>query len=74
MAFYELTEMPAEFQKTIEKTLYNLTNTFSFLDDIIRVTGGGPKNHKENLFNCLDRLNQENLAINLNKCYFTKIK
>ena len=72
--FYGLTDMPAEFQKAIEKTLYNITNTFSFLDDIIIVTGGGLKNHKEKLFKCLDRLNEENLAINLNKCHFAKNK
>ena len=63
--------MPAEFQKAIDKTLYNLTNTFSFLDDIIIVTGGGLENHKK-LFKCLDRLNEENRAINLNKCHFAK--
>ena len=72
--FYGLTDMPAEFQKAIDKTLYNLTNTFSFLDDIIIVTGGGIQNHKEKLFKCLDRLNEENLAINLNKCHFAKDK
>ena len=72
--FYGLTDMPAEFQKAIDKTLYNLTNTFSFLDDIIIVTGGGLQNHKEKLFKCLDRLNEENLAINLNKCHFAKNK
>ena len=72
--FYGLTDMPAEFQKTIDKTLYNLTNTFSFLDDIIIVTGGGLQNHKEKLFKCLDRLNEEILAINLSKCHFAKNK
>ena len=72
--FYGLTDMPAEFKKAIDKTLYNLTNTFSFLDDIIIVTIGGLQNHKEKLFKCLDRLNAENLAINLNKCHFAKNK
>ena len=70
--FYGLTDMPSEFQKAIDKTLYNLTNTFSFLDDIIIVTGGGLQNNKEKLFKCLDRLNEENLAFNLNKCHFAK--
>ena len=36
--FYGLTDMTAEFQKAIDKTLFNLKNTFSFLDDIIIVT------------------------------------
>ena len=72
--FYGLTDMPAKFQKAIDKTLYNLSITFSFRDDIIIVTGGGLQNHKENLFKCLDRLNEENLAVNLNKCHFAKNK
>ena len=72
--FYGRTDMPAKFQKAIDKILYNLTNTFSFLDDIIIVTGCGIQNHKEKLFKCLDRLNEENLAINLNKCHFAKNK
>ena len=64
--------MPAEIQKTIDKTLYNLTNTFSCLDDVIIVTGGDLQNHK--LIKCLDRLNKEKLAINLNKRHFAKNK
>ena len=72
--FYGLTDMPTEFQKAIDKTLYNLTNIFGFLDNIIIVTGGGKENHKKHLFNCLDRLNNENLAININKCHFAKDK
>ena len=72
--FYRLTDMPAEFQKAIDKTLYNLKNTFSFLDDIIIVTGGVIENHKKHLFNCLDRLNNKTLAINLDKCHFAKSK
>ena len=43
--FYGLTDMPAEFQKAIDTTLRGLKNTYSFLDDIIIVTGGGIKNH-----------------------------
>ena len=72
--FYGLTDMPAEFQKAIDITLSNLTNTFSFLDDIIIVTGGGIQNHKEKLFKCLNRLDEENLAINIDKCHFAKKK
>ena len=41
--FYGLTDMPAEFQKAIDTTLRGLKNTYSFLDDIIIVTGGGIK-------------------------------
>ena len=66
--------MPADFQKAIDKTLYNLKNSFRFLDDIIIVTGGGIENHKKHLFNCLDRLNDKNLAINIDKCHLAKDK
>ena len=72
--FYGLMDKPGEFQKVIDKTLYNPTNTFSFLDNIIIVNGGNLQNHKEKLFKCLDRLNEENLAINFNKCHFAKGK
>ena len=48
--FYGLWVMPAEFQKAIDKTLHNLKNTFSFLDDIIIVTGGGIENHKKQIY------------------------
>ena len=66
--------MTAEFQKTIDKTRYNLKNTFNFLDDIIIVTGRGIENHKKHTFICLNRLNDENLAINIDKCHYTKNK
>ena len=72
--FYGLTDMPAEFQKAIDITLANLTNTFSFLDDIIIVTKGGIENHKKKLFKCLDKLDEEKLAINIEKCHFAKQK
>ena len=45
--FYGTTDMPAEFQKAIDTTLKGLKNTYRFLDDIIIVTGGVIKNHKE---------------------------
>ena len=72
IGIYGITDMRAESQKAIEKTLHILTNKFSFLYDIIIVTGVGLKNHEEKLFKSLDRLNEENLAINLNKSHFAK--
>ena len=66
--------MPAEFQKAIDTTLRSLKNTYSFLDDIIIVTGGGIKNHKEQVFECLERFDKENLSINLEKCHFANNK
>ena len=61
---YGLIDMPAEFQKAIDTTLKGLKNTYSFLDHIIIVTGGGIKNHKEQVFKCLEKVDRENLNIN----------
>ena len=36
--FYGLTDMPAEFQKAVDLTLTNCTNTYAYLDDILIVT------------------------------------
>ena len=66
--------MLEKFQKAIDTTLRGLKNTYSFLDDIIIVTGGGIKNHKQQVFECLERLDKENLSINLEKCHFAKNK
>ena len=70
--FYGLTDMPAQFQKAIDNTLKGLTDTYTFLDDIIIVSGGGIKNHKEKVFKCLQKLDKENLSINLEKCHFAE--
>ena len=72
--FCGLIDMPAEFQKGVDITVANPTNTFSFLDDIIIVTGGGIQNHKERLFKCLDKVEEEKLAKNLKKSHFAKTK
>ena len=58
--------------KAIHKNKYQMHNNDCLMDDIIIVTGSGLKNHKKKLFNCLDSLNEENLAISLNKCRFAK--
>ena len=70
--FYGLTDMPAQFQKAKGNTLKGLADTYTFLDDIIIVSGGGIKNHKEKVFKCLQKLDKENLSINLEKCHFAK--
>ena len=67
--FYGLRDMPTEFQKSIDKTVYNLTNTFILLD--YRYRRWSTKSLKK-LFKCLDRLNEKNLAKNLNKSHFAK--
>ena len=56
--FYGLTDVPAEFQKPIDKTIIGLKDTYSFLDDIIIFSGGGVRNHQEKVIKCLERLDK----------------
>ena len=72
--FYGLTEMPAEFQNAIDYTLNGLKNTYCFLDDILIVNKGSEKDHKQYVLNCLKRLDEENLRINLPKCNFANLE
>ena len=41
--------MPAEFQKAIDLTLTNCTNTYAYMDDILIVTKGSLDVHKQKL-------------------------
>ena len=70
--FYGLTDMPATFQKTIDKTLHDIKTKFAYLDDILIVTKGTLEHHEKELDKIMQRLNSENLAINLQKCEFAK--
>ena len=70
--FYVLTDMPATFQKTIDKTLEGIHSKFAFLDDILFITKGSIRDHEKELDKILKRLDNEGLAINLQKCKFAK--
>ena len=70
--FYGLTDMPATFQKTIDKTLHDINSKLAYLDDILIITKGTLDEHEKELDKILHRLNEENLAINLQKCEFAK--
>ena len=70
--FYGLTDMPAEFQKAMDYTLVGLTNTYCFLDDIIVVSKGTQESHLKYVYKCLQKLEADNLRINLSKCHFAK--
>ena len=70
--FYGLSDMPAIFQKTIDKTLENIPNKFNFLDDILIITKGTIADHVSDIKLILKRLDEENLAIKLEKCKFAK--
>ena len=70
--FYGLTDMPATFQKTIDKTLEGIDSKFAFLDDILVITKGSITEHEKELNKILKKLDNEGLAINLQKCEFAK--
>ena len=63
--FYGLTDLPAEFQKTMDYTLIGLKNTYCFLNDIWIVSKGSLEELKYYVMNCLKRLDDENLRINI---------
>ena len=70
--FYALTDMPATFQKTMDKTLESINTKFAFLDDILIITKGTLTEHEQELDKVLNLLDKENLAIKLQKCEFPK--
>ena len=70
--FYGPTDMPAEIQKAMDYTLLGLQHTYCFLDDIIIVSTGTETDHLAYVTVCLEKLDENNLGINLQKCHFAK--
>ena len=70
--FYGLADMPAEFQKAMDRTLNHSKNTLCFLDDILIVSKGSETEHKKLITDVLIKLNKENLSLKLSKCEFFK--
>ena len=68
--FYGLADMPAEFQKAMDRTLNHAKNTFCFLDDTLIVSKGSKQEHEKLIMNVLEKLDKENLALKLSKCEF----
>ena len=64
--------MPATFQKTIVKTLEGRNSKFAFLDDILVITKGALNEHENEPDKIMEKLDKENLAMNLQKCEFGK--
>ena len=60
--------MPTEFPKAVDLTLTNCNNTYAYLDDILIVTIGTLETHRQKLQTVLTKLDEENLAISLDKC------
>ena len=63
--FYGRADMPAEFQKAMDRTINHSKNTFCFLDDILVVSKGSEQEHEKLIMNVL-----ENLTLKLSKCEF----
>ena len=74
IGFYDLTDKPATFQKTINVTLRNNHNKFAFLDDILVITKGSIADHEKELDKILYPLDKENLAKNYKNANSPKIK
>ena len=55
-------------------TLIGLKNTYCFLNDIFFVSKRLEEEHKQYVLNCLKRLDEENLRINLPECHFSQLK
>ena len=70
--FYGVTDFPAEFQKAMDYTLVGLSNTYCFLDGIIVVSKSTKEPHLKDVYKCLQKLDADNLRINLSKCHFAK--
>ena len=70
--FYGSADMPAEFQKAMDRALNNSKNTFCFLDDILIVSKGSEAEHEKLITDVLIKLNRENLSLKLSKCEFFK--
>ena len=54
--FYGLMDMPAEFQKAVDLTLTNCTNTYAYLDDILVVTKGTKELNRQKLDNLMKKI------------------
>ena len=64
--------MPATFQKIIDKTFEGLTSEIAFLDNLLVITKGSLNEKENELDKILEKLDKENLAINLQKSEFAK--
>ena len=58
----------------MDYTLVELKNTHCFLNDIIIFSRGSKEEHLELVYKCLEKLDIDNLQINLPKCHFAKTK
>ena len=60
--------MPSEFQRIIDLTLADITNTFAFIDDILIVTHCTKEEHMQKVKEVLEELDETNISLKLKKC------
>ena len=66
--FHGLADMPAEFQKAMDRTLNQSKNTFCFFDDILIVSKGSETEHEKLFTDVLVKLDDENPALKMPMC------
>ena len=69
---YELTDMPADFQKAMYYTLVGVQNFYCFPDDIIIVSTGSESDHLIYVTKSLKKLDADKLRNNFQKSQFAK--
>ena len=69
--FYDLTDMPSEFQKAMDCTLQGLEGVICYLDDILVVTKGDIQDYNNLVEKVIQRLDAEGWALKLGKCEFS---
>ena len=68
---FGITSAPAIFQRTMETLLRGLKGVSVFIDDIL-LTGSTQEEHMQTLARVLERLEEANLRLNKDKCYYMK--
>ena len=66
--FYGLTTMPADFQRVMKATLFEVPREHAFGDDILVVSRGSKIEHITAIEKTLRKLNKKNLSVKLTKC------
>ena len=66
---YGIKSAPSIFQRSIESILAGIPNVLVFLDDIL-ITGKTTADHKQNLYEVLNRLQKAGLKLREKKCQF----
>ena len=67
-----LTDIPAEFRKSMDYYLVGLRKIFCFFDDILIVSNVSEEDHIKLVTDCLWKLDADSLCINLLKRHFAK--